>query len=138
MLGVFGASWNYKGCRHLFHPKWMCSGNTLPNQETPYVSVWMHCMIQIHTFQVYQNIYHNAKHIRLVIGHYYWEVDHFNLKTKIVISVYFGILGALHWVQANMPNNKGYFTHEPRAVTMKLWEPKRKCPKAVPMHPQII
>ena len=25
---------------------------------------------------------------------------------------------------------KGHVTHEPRAVTMKLWEPKRKCPKA--------
>ena len=27
-------------------------------------------------------------------------------------------------------NNKGHFTHEPRAVTMRLWEPKGKCPKA--------
>ena len=27
-------------------------------------------------------------------------------------------------------------THEPRAVTMKLWEPKRKCSKAVPTHLQ--
>ena len=26
---------------------------------------------------------------------------------------------------------KDHFTHEPRAVTMKLWEPERKCPKAV-------
>ena len=25
---------------------------------------------------------------------------------------------------------KGHFTHEPRAVTMKLRKPKRKCPKA--------
>jgi hypothetical protein len=33
---------------------------------------------------------------------------------------------------------KGHFTHEPRAVTVKLWEPKRKCPKAVvPTHLQI-
>ena len=32
--------------------------------------------------------------------------------------------------------NKGHFTHEPRVVTMKLWEPKRKCPKAVPTHLQ--
>jgi hypothetical protein len=33
--------------------------------------------------------------------------------------------------------SKGHFTHEPRAVTMKLWEPKRKCPKAaVPTHLQ--
>ena len=31
---------------------------------------------------------------------------------------------------------RGHFTHEPRAMTMKLWEPKRKCPKAVPTHLQ--
>ena len=30
----------------------------------------------------------------------------------------------------------GHFTHDPRAVTMKLWEPKRKCPKAVLSHLQ--
>ena len=28
----------------------------------------------------------------------------------------------------------GHFTHEPRVVTMKLWEPKRKSPKAIPRH----
>ena len=28
------------------------------------------------------------------------------------------------------------FTHKPRAVTMNLWEPKRKCPKVVPAHIQ--
>jgi hypothetical protein len=32
---------------------------------------------------------------------------------------------------------KGHFTHEPRAMTMKLWELKIKCPKAVPRHLQI-
>ena len=31
---------------------------------------------------------------------------------------------------------KGHFTHEPRAMTMKLWEPERKCPKAIPRHLQ--
>ena len=31
---------------------------------------------------------------------------------------------------------KGHFSNEPRAVTMKLWEPKRKCPKAIPTHLQ--
>ena len=31
---------------------------------------------------------------------------------------------------------KRHFTHEPRAVTMKLREPNRKCPKAVPTHLQ--
>ena len=30
--------------------------------------------------------------------------------------------------------SKGHFTCELRAVTMKLWEPKRKCPKAIPIH----
>jgi hypothetical protein len=33
-------------------------------------------------------------------------------------------------------STKGRFTHKPRAVTMKLWEPKRKCPKAVPTQIQ--
>ena len=33
-----------------------------------------------------------------------------------------------------MSSIKGHFTHEPRAVTMKLWEPKRKCSNAVPRH----
>ena len=32
------------------------------------------------------------------------------------------------------PSSKGHFTHEPRAMTMKLWEPKRKCPNTVPTH----
>ena len=31
---------------------------------------------------------------------------------------------------------KGHFTHKPRAVTMKLWEPKRECPKVIPRHLQ--
>ena len=31
-------------------------------------------------------------------------------------------------------SSKGHFTHEPRAVTMRLWEPKRKCPKAALRH----
>ena len=35
-----------------------------------------------------------------------------------------------------MALNKGHFTHELRAVTMKLWEPKRKCSKVVPTHLQ--
>ena len=39
-------------------------------------------------------------------------------------------------VRRNFIVHKGHFTHEPRAVTMKLWEPKRKCPKAIPTHLQ--
>ena len=31
---------------------------------------------------------------------------------------------------------KGHFTHKPTTATMKLWEPKRKCPKAIPRHLQ--
>ena len=27
---------------------------------------------------------------------------------------------------------QGHFTHEPIAVTMELWEPEKKSPKAVP------
>ena len=32
------------------------------------------------------------------------------------------------------PDNIRTTSHEPRAVTTKLREPKRKCPKAVPKH----
>ena len=31
---------------------------------------------------------------------------------------------------------KDHFTQEPSALTMKSWEPKRKCPKAIPRHLQ--
>ena len=31
---------------------------------------------------------------------------------------------------------RGHFTHEPRAVTMTLWEPKRKCPRPSQTHLQ--
>ena len=41
------------------------------------------------------------------------------------------------WKKQNKEKaTKGHFTHEPRAVTMKLWEPKRKCSKAIPTHLQ--
>jgi hypothetical protein len=47
----------------------------------------------------------------------------------------------LAWISSKLPSsmivackNYGHFTHEPRAVTMKLWESKRKCPKFVPTH----
>ena len=33
-------------------------------------------------------------------------------------------------------SSQGHFTHEPRAVTMKLWKPIRKWSKAVPRHLQ--
>ena len=33
-----------------------------------------------------------------------------------------------------MPRLHGHFTHEPRTVTMKLWEPPKKSPKAIPKH----
>jgi hypothetical protein len=38
--------------------------------------------------------------------------------------------------ELNTYNIKGHFTHEPRAVTMKSWEPKRKWPKAIRRHLQ--
>ena len=46
-----------------------------------------------------------------------------------------------HWasyklyVSGNEPVER-HFTHVPRAITMKLWEPKRKRPKAVSRHLQ--
>jgi hypothetical protein len=38
--------------------------------------------------------------------------------------------------EASNMSTKGHFTHEPRGVTIKLWEPKSKCPKAVRRHLQ--
>ena len=32
--------------------------------------------------------------------------------------------------------SKGHFTYKPRAMTMKFWDPKRKCSKAIPIHSQ--
>jgi hypothetical protein len=34
----------------------------------------------------------------------------------------------------SVQDTKSHFTHEPKGVTMKLWEPKRKCREAVPTH----
>jgi hypothetical protein len=41
------------------------------------------------------------------------------------------------YAQYKAMESQGHFTHEPRAMTMKLREPKRKCPKAIPAHLQI-
>ena len=38
--------------------------------------------------------------------------------------------------RCDRPLGKGHFTHEPRALTMRVWEPKRKCPKAALRHLQ--
>ena len=40
------------------------------------------------------------------------------------------------WISQEIRDISSLRAHEPRAVTMKLWEPKRKCPKAVPTHLQ--
>jgi hypothetical protein len=37
---------------------------------------------------------------------------------------------------SSISKSKGHFTHEARAMTMKLWEPKRKRPEVVPRHLQ--
>ena len=39
-------------------------------------------------------------------------------------------------IHGQMTNIEGHFTREPRAVTMKLWGLKRKCPKVVPQDLQ--
>ena len=53
-------------------------------------------------------------------------------------SKLYTISGCLCWMKererGTLVYGKGHFTHEPKAVTLKLWEPKRKCPKAVPTH----
>ena len=39
-------------------------------------------------------------------------------------------------IESLVQGRSGHFTHESRAVTMKLCEPKRKCSKVVPKHLQ--
>ena len=67
----------------------------------------------------------------------FMELNHL---TIVVLGLYSNSL-CFHLVNGRvyidtMNENKGHFTHEPRAMTMKLWEPKNKCPKAVPRHLQ--
>ena len=40
------------------------------------------------------------------------------------------------WNMQQVWDNYGHFTHKPRAMTMDLWEPKRKGRKAIPRHLQ--
>ena len=59
------------------------------------------------------------------------------LRNKWVPSNYGVFLGLRSCrKKGNSISCKGHFTHETRAVTMKLWEPKRKCPEAIPIHLQ--
>ena len=37
-------------------------------------------------------------------------------------------------IKKNPYKIKGHFTHELSPMTLTLWEPQRKCPKAVPTH----
>ena len=45
-----------------------------------------------------------------------------------------GLERIIAYVSIILHRTKGHLTLEPRPVTMKLWEPKRKCPKAIPTH----
>jgi hypothetical protein len=76
----------------------------------------------------------------LVIKRYKTHVF-FNLCFYKNFNVY-GFLGHVH-KKLNISDKsstsqqcEGHFAHEPRAVTMKLWEPERKCLEAVPRHLQ--
>ena len=63
-----------------------------------------------------------------------------------VSELYYAFVGTARHVEVcpkaqgvtNNDTTYGHFTHEPKAVTMKLREVKRKCPKAVPTHPSKI
>ena len=55
---------------------------------------------------------------------------------EFLLQLIWWIFGCFaHWNAAyTSGESKGHFTHEPRAVTKKLWEPKRKHSKAAPRH----
>ena len=55
-------------------------------------------------------------------------------RSDLVVTAFVYIY--VYFTMGNVVHSKGHFTHEPRAVTLKLWEPKWKCPKAVPRHLQ--
>jgi hypothetical protein len=59
-------------------------------------------------------------------------VTYINLKSLQSLSL--SLINLLNF--SSTLKSKGHFTHGPRAVTMKVWEPKRKFLKAVPRHLQ--
>ena len=69
-------------------------------------------------------------------GH--WRLQSWTLTASSMwVTKVRGFVWGREWPQWWIMQTESHFTHEPRAVTMKLWEPKRKCPKAaVPTHLQ--
>ena len=78
------------------------------------------------------------------ITHLHMESKHFHEKDNNILDtpwIFQDLNGYGHdmlhkarkqsWLNAN---TKGHFTQKPRAVTKKLWEPERKCPKAISRH----
>ena len=58
--------------------------------------------------------------------------------TKISFERFWDIWGCMWWLVQralfDVLSTWGHLTYEPRVVTMKLWEPEKECPKAVPRH----
>ena len=75
-----------------------------------------------------------------VVLHSHWEIIHLYQNKhhwqscKVCIGVA-TIDKSQNPHMSSSTNAKGHFTHEPRAMLMKLWEPKKKCPRAIPMTP---
>ena len=78
-----------------------------------------------------------TKFVRLFIRSVIRKATHSDIKYLMTLSITFSVVSIYcsnetlsQWIY------KGHFTHEPRVMTMKLWEPERKCPKTVPRHLQ--
>ena len=63
-------------------------------------------------------------------------VGHKNVVGRWLVLIYMRTPPTHYHLVGKRPtwNLVGHFAHEPRFVTMKMWEPKRNCPKAVPWH----
>jgi hypothetical protein len=87
---------------------------------------------------------HTMPRQRLQSLYFYWlfSTHFFGLPTKFAHSIPCPLDFDNHSVKRplvlsktnRIGDTKGHFTHKPRTMTMRLWEPKRKCPKTVPTH----
>jgi hypothetical protein len=73
-----------------------------------------------------------------ILVHWIWahRIKNLNLSTWSLSDLWWGTC-KFHKLMVRIWNLlvlKGHFAHEPRAMTMKFWEPERKCPKAIPRH----
>jgi hypothetical protein len=59
-----------------------------------------------------------------------YDVADLDARQAAIVAAHLSVLSVhCYWYLT-----EGHFAHEPRALTMKLWEPKRKCPQRPSQH----